>query len=132
MSLTCFREIRKDFLFFLRAQDYGEILYGVAKLMLQYNIAVQVYKSNKRLMQEYVFSVAENSSHMLDPRPMQNYEDLKGNQFQPQTIYSVSNTIIPDKRQLKGVESDGGIKKEPQYLPQTTYSDNHVSNVIIL
>ena len=131
MSLTCFREIRKDFLFFLRAQVYGEILYGVAKLMLQYNIAVQVYKSNKRLVQEYVFSVAENSSHMFDPRPMQNDEDSKENQFQPQTIYSVSNTIIPDKRQLKGVEIDGG-KKEPQYLPQTTYSDNHVSNVIIL
>ena len=130
MSLTCFREIRKDFLFFLRAQVYGEILYGVAKLMLQYNIAVQVYKSNKRLVQEYVFSVAEKSSHMFDPRPMQN-DDSKENQFQPQTIYSVSNTIIPDKRQLKGVEIDGG-KKEPQYLPQTTYSDNHVSNVIIL
>ena len=130
MSLT-FREIRKDFLFFLRAQDYGEILYGVAKLMLQYNIAVQVYKSNKRLVQEYVFSVAEKSSHMFDSRPMQNDEDSKENQFQPQTIYSVSNTIIPDKRQLKGVESDGG-KKEPQYLPQTTYSDNHVSNVMIL
>ena len=105
MSLTCFREIRKDFLFFLRAQDYGEILYGVAKLMLQYNIAVQVYKSNKRLVQQYVFSVAENSSYMFDPRPMQNDEDSKENQFQPQTIYSVSNTIFPDKRQLKGVES---------------------------
>ena len=130
MSLT-FREIRKDFLFFLRAQDYGEILYGVAKLMLQYNIAVQVYKSNKRLVQEYVFSVAEKSSHMFDSRPMQNDEDSKENQFQPQTIYSVSNTIIPDKRQLKGVEIDGG-KKEPQYLPQTTYSGNHVSNVMIL
>ena len=114
MSATSFREIRKDFLFFLRAQVYGEILYGVAKLMLQYNIAVQVYKSNKRLVQEYVFSVAENSSYMFDPRPMQNDEDSKENQFQPQTIYSVSNTIFPDN------------------LPQTTYSDNHVSNVMIL
>ena len=131
MSLTCFREIREDFLFFLRAQVYSEILYGVAKLMIQYNIAVQVYKSNKRLVQQYVFSVAENSSYMFDPRPMQNDEDSKENQFQPQTIYSVSNTIFPDKRQLKGVESDGG-NKEPQYLPHTTYSDNHVSNVMIL
>jgi len=131
MSLTCFREIRKDFLFFLRAQDYGEILYGVAKLMLQYNIAVQVYKSNKRLVQQYVFSVAENSSHMYDLR-VQNNEDSKENDLQPQTIYSVSNTIIPDKiQQWKGVESDGG-NKEPQYLPHTTYSDNHVSNVMIL
>ena len=100
--------------------------------MLQYNIAIQVYKSNKRLVQEYVFSVAENSSYMFDPRPMQNDKDSKENQFQPQTIYSVSNTIIPDKiQQWKGVESDGG-NKEPQYLPQTTYSDNHVSNVMIL
>ena len=99
--------------------------------MLQYNIAVQVYKSNKRLVQQYAFSVSENSPHLFDSRPMKNNGDSKVYQFQPQTIYSVSNTIIPDSRQVQCVESDGG-KKEPQYQPQTTYDDNHVSNVIIL
>ena len=99
--------------------------------MLQYNIAVQIYKSNKRMVQQYVFSVSDSSPHIFDPRPMQKAEEAKGSQFEPQTIYSVSNTIIPDKRQVQNVESDL-VKKEPQYQPQTTYSDNHVSNVIIL
>ena len=99
--------------------------------MLQYNIAVQVYKSNKRLVQQYAFSVSENSPHIFDARQMQNDGDSKGYQFQPQTIYSVSNTIFPDNRQVQGVERDGG-KKDPQYQPQTTYDANHVSNVIIL
>ena len=123
------------FLFFLRAQCFAEMVYGVAKIMLQFDIANQIKKENTQPVQQYSVELKYRNENEYDVTYSNEDVTIAADQKQNQTAYISINSyggqsqvhvyeeVLDDQSNEKNVQDQSKL--------QNNYSVDNISYIVV-